>query len=429
MRPSLVSWTSLEPDFLPPDAKLEAGYVRYVRALRISGPNEELYFETCIRRSQYDEGQKRHLDGFSYSAISYAWDDPTPTRKLIVDGEERMVAENLWHFLHLEYSEYDYGLDGWLWIDALCIDQSDARERTHQVGIMSEIFGRTDNVISWLGPAYDNSDHAMHAIAISHYSNPFTGRRTSKYPVLTQADMAQAICSLCERSYWKRLWVFQELRHARRIELMCETTRISWHEFTQLWRTIVDIAATDEKCSDRLKQSLATRMMTLRAKPIDFSLWNLLKETRNLECADQRDRVYALLSVATVGREGIEANYHNGVTPLHLAHSALQNKYSMRPPGALDDVLMDCEFLEDVFRMNRGDMLRYRRHDAGGHVDFAFFQTVWYSRHPESILPREFRRFGERVKDEHAEAFSCETWVQYDNYCNILPYTNILPTQ
>jgi hypothetical protein len=80
----------------------------------------------------------------------------------------------------------------WLWIDALCIDQSDAQERTHQVEIMSEIFGRADSVISWLGPAYDNSEHAMNAIA----GYPYDGK-TSKHTALNRTELSEAICSLC----------------------------------------------------------------------------------------------------------------------------------------------------------------------------------------------------------------------------------------
>jgi hypothetical protein len=428
MRPNLDSESGPEPDELPHDAKLQAGYIRYIRILPTKGPSEELCFETCIRRSQFDDDsdENRIPDMFFYSAISYSWGDPTPSHLIIVDGHERMVARNLWQFLQqsdtkrtdlldtesfrrlreLKAELLEFGKlwkeapssgvdlrfrqnikwrqhamielyrekwpDNWLWIDALCIDQSDARERTHQVGIMSEIFGRADEVIAWLGPAYDNSEHAMTTIA--GYTSD---RSPNHHSALGQTELSEAICSLCERQYWQRLWVFQELRHAKVIALMCGEVTIPWTEFTLLWRAIVDIATTDEGRSDRLNQSLATRMITLRSKPIDFSLWNLLKETRNLECADQRDRVYALLSVATRGHENIEADY-SANTPLRLAHMILQNKYAMRPPRALDDVLMDCEFLEDVFRMGRGDMLRYRRPDAGGHND-SKVRTRWYS--------------------------------------------------
>jgi hypothetical protein len=121
---------------------------------------------------------------------------------------------------------------------------------------------------------------------------------------------------------------------------------------------------------------------------MDFSLWNILRDTRNLECADQRDRVYALLSVATRGHENIEADYSTN-TPPHLAHMILQNKYAMRPPRALDDVLMGCEFLEDVFRMDRFTMLPYRCHDAVGHND-SEVRTLWYA-NDSLLLPRSLQ--------------------------------------
>jgi hypothetical protein len=195
----------------------------------------------------------------------------------------------------------------------------------------------------------------------------YASTSTSAHPFLSQAELSQAICNLRERPYWKRLWVFQELRHARHITLMCGDTTISWDQFRLLWRAIVDIATTDGSRSDRLKQSLATRMLTLRSKPIDFSLWNLLRKTQTLECSNPRDRVYALLSVATAGHEDIQADY--SLDPLYLALCVLHMKYTMRRPGAMDDVLLDCKFLKDVFGMTVGIMLRYRRHGAGGHND------------------------------------------------------------
>jgi hypothetical protein len=354
----------------PHYAKLRAGYRRLVRILPTQGPNEELCFETSIR----------HTSG-SYSAISYSWGDPTPSHSIIVDGHERLIAKNLWQFLqqtntkhtnlrHTTSQQHFY--QHWLWIDALSIDQSDARERTHQVGIMSEIFRGANQVISWLGPAYDNSDHVMTTIAA--YTS---AEQLSNHPTLTQVELSEAICSLCERPYWKRLWVFQEMRPAWKLYLRCGEITMTWDEFTLLWRVIMDIEMTDEDRSTRLYQSLATRMMTLRSNPIDSSLWNLLKETRDLECADQRDRVYALLGVATSGHEDIEADYDTKVTPLRLAHMTLQNKYAIRPPTALNTILMDCNLIEDVFRMHRGTMLRYRRRNASGRFD-SEARTIWY---------------------------------------------------
>jgi hypothetical protein len=411
MRPTFDPASESKPDELPSDAKLQAGYIRYIRILPTEGPNGEICFETCIRRSRpHDESHARRITNrLFYSAISYAWGDAVSSHPVIVDGRERMVATNLWYFLEHAFRKHMYlrrthsqrtkelldweetalsyeevinedriafasrslemesRLEGiqeemttlqqkawpenWLWIDALCIDQADARERTHQVGIMSEIFGRADQVISWLGKAYAMSAVAMTALA--DYKS-----KQHEYFARRREGLSYAISSLCERPYWKRLWVFQELRHAKQIMLMCGEETISWDQFTMLWRVVVDIAMTDEEGSERVRQSLATRMMMLRAKPMDFSLWNLLKETRNLECADQRDRVYALLSVATDGHERIEADYDRMVTPLCLAHCALRARYTVQPPWTLDNVFRDCEFLEDVFRITRGEMTK-----------------------------------------------------------------------
>jgi hypothetical protein len=204
MRPNLDPESELKPEYLPPDAKLEAGYIRYIRILPMEEPHGAICFETCIRRSQFDNDSDNDSDHgghqgsaperFHYCAISYAWGDPAPSHAIIVDGQRRLVATNMWHFLeriHLRYERPHHlkrvlarreqlqhvmsvnpsevegiedriqevlrekrlrtqgrWFEDWLWIDALCIDQSDLRERTHQVGIMSEIFGRANQVIS-----------------------------------------------------------------------------------------------------------------------------------------------------------------------------------------------------------------------------------------------------------------------------------------
>jgi hypothetical protein len=315
----------------------------------------------CISRRQKWIAYREFLSWVGVAVIRGDPGDPRETEyskldrrmKDLIDDFGLTKADEFEHGIKYLMAEKDNWLGEWLWIDALCIDQSDARERTHQVGIMSEIFGRADRVISWLGPAYDNSEHAMNTIAA--YASDQSPNKTH---TLSQAELSEAICSLCERSYWKRLWVFQELRHANDIILMCGAQSMPWDHFRQLWRAMVDIATTDEGRSDRLWQSLATRMMTLRLKPMNFSLWNLLKETQNLECADQRDRIYALLSVATEGHEGIEPDYDSSATPLDLAHRTLQNKHALRVARTLDEVAVDCEFLKSVFRLKKGCMLR-----------------------------------------------------------------------
>lgn len=381
------------------NSRLESGCVRYVRIPRELNTDtvDTIRFETCIRRNLSHVDPSKHLnlgqDSFTYSAVSYAWGNPTPKHQIFVDGESHQIAENLWQFL-LQAKAKPELLSGWLWIDALSIDQSDPEERRHQVGIMSSIFQNAYQVFVWLGPALENSDVAMSALSASSMKRYVfeqfylpNNHDLPEYNWLTRSEsiqklkrweperfeewatgVANAIGALCDRPYWKRLWVFQELRHAEQITITCGEQIVPWDKFGNLWSVLAEIGALNEHTVDMLKGSLATRMVTLRAKPMDFSLWNLLKETRNLACWDRRDRVYALLSVATEGHEGIEADYRKTTTPLTIAHDTLRHKYAMRSPRTLDDVLADCEFLEDVFGMLRSEMLQYARVQSSGQV-------------------------------------------------------------
>jgi hypothetical protein len=396
MRPHLDSEPGLKPDELPPVAKLEAGYIRYIRMLLTPRLDGEVSFETCIRRARSDDDidPSRDQGSFFYTAISYAWGDPTPFRSIVLDGHKRLVAQNLWHFLQRTRAQRTFlhrvtpfiGRDSWpehwLWIDALCISQSDARERAQQIGIMSEIFGRADQVISWLGLACNTSEHAMTTIT-GHASDGYV----IEQPTISQRDLSEAICSLCERPYWKRLWVFQELRHAQHILLACGNQTITWRQFTALRNATVRITVRYPTISERMKQNMATRMITLRTRPsIDDTLWGLLKETENLVCADPRDRVYALLSVATGGHEGIEADYsreqhHN--TPLDLAHRTLRNHYALQPPRALADISADCTFLTTAFGMSQDAIVMYGRHR---HVD----RDQWYRNELQYLYDKSF---------------------------------------
>ncbi|KAF2830838.1 HET-domain-containing protein, partial [Ophiobolus disseminans] len=38
-----------------------------------------------------------------------------------------------------------------LWIDAICINQSDLLERNHQVAQMRDVYTKAESVIAWLG--------------------------------------------------------------------------------------------------------------------------------------------------------------------------------------------------------------------------------------------------------------------------------------
>jgi hypothetical protein len=82
-----------------------------------------------------------------YDALSYCWGAEMSPHRSLVDGITIQLTESL-----------DMGLRrlrqrGYctLWVDALCINQQDVKERNHQVQHMSSIYGIARHVLIWLG--------------------------------------------------------------------------------------------------------------------------------------------------------------------------------------------------------------------------------------------------------------------------------------
>ena len=128
-----------------------------------------------------------------YSALSDSWGAPVPDdrlRRIFIHREPVAVRPTLSLFLEIMASQ-TLGID--LWIDALCINQGDVKERDRQISMMGEIYKVAQLVYVWLGPGDDDTNYAMEYIKDS--------------PPRTRFD--QGIFSICaekllKASYWTR---------------------------------------------------------------------------------------------------------------------------------------------------------------------------------------------------------------------------------
>jgi hypothetical protein len=98
-------------------------------------------------------------DAPEYAALSYVWGDPSDTlaEDIFVDGKSCAVTPNLSAALHEirkfceEHRWRDDDFPRYLWVDAVCINQADTAEKSHQVALMGEIYSGAEEVISWVG--------------------------------------------------------------------------------------------------------------------------------------------------------------------------------------------------------------------------------------------------------------------------------------
>jgi len=83
----------------------------------------------------------------AYAALSYVWGDETVHEDIVVNGQRKSVTYNLSRALR-EFENYGPHI---VWIDALCINQADDVEKSHQVAIMGDIYRSAEIVKIWLG--------------------------------------------------------------------------------------------------------------------------------------------------------------------------------------------------------------------------------------------------------------------------------------
>ncbi|KAF1979486.1 hypothetical protein BU23DRAFT_522764 [Bimuria novae-zelandiae CBS 107.79] len=85
-----------------------------------------------------------------YIAISYTWGVANATNHTFItcNGVRVLVSENLSTILRrLRHPLLHVNV----WADALCINQADVSERTHQVGLMGQIYANSPETVVWLG--------------------------------------------------------------------------------------------------------------------------------------------------------------------------------------------------------------------------------------------------------------------------------------
>lgn len=82
-----------------------------------------------------------------WTCLSYTWGSEAATKEIMVNGIPLLVRSNVYDFLR-EASRRRLAN---LWIDSICINQSDIEERSAQVEFMSDVFGGAKLVVVWLG--------------------------------------------------------------------------------------------------------------------------------------------------------------------------------------------------------------------------------------------------------------------------------------
>ncbi|KAB8291751.1 hypothetical protein EYC80_006546 [Monilinia laxa] len=283
----------------------------------------------------------------AYEALSYEWKESSQNGPMIIVNDKRIIIrENLYHALkQIRHPE----TDRYIWIDALCINQRKVKERNAQVQIMGDIYSGASKVIVWLGNAEDKSDDAIkmlqdisaqvvlkrtEQISDEEYENRL-GHLSNNY---SHKDW-KALVALCQRPYWSRIWVLQEVHLAKTYEVRCGSKFIGGAEFqssiapfaagvikTDISSDYCRIISTSAVAAHRLAKDISSQSNTLRR-------WIIVTSSGGFISKKPHDMIYALLGVSRDWQNGEVALIPDYKKPLLDLFLDVVPIVKSKPPG------------------------------------------------------------------------------------------------
>jgi hypothetical protein len=274
-----------------------------------------------------------------YSALSYTWGSgPSPNHTLTLNSTSFPITSNLASFLaHYRTPTSSEHLP--LWIDAVCINQSNNAEKSSQISSMAKIYTQAAKTIIWLGAEDEDSPLAFRLIRkLDAIFDEFTIGRPRIVEAMERAAVTrphgrawQALGKLMERRWWERVWVVQEVALARRAEVWCGAEREDWEIVAGVVARIEEYSfqgfTVKEEEFDGFGGGGGGWQMVINlqgareriVRGMERSLEMMLRSLYPLQAEDPRDKVYGVLGIVGDAEElGIKPDYEMSVEEVYM---------------------------------------------------------------------------------------------------------------
>lgn len=298
----------------------------------------------CDDDDDEDETITCELKAFSlngqpeYEALSYCWTQANPSCTTVVNGTVFHVRPNLFNYLKQRHVEKD---TGWIFIDAICINQHDLSERNAQVRLMGDVYRGAAQVVVWLG----NEDRwrgcdtkAVEAIQQHCEGTQFLDLDAvgGENPTIRMAIWTVFQTAFLPPGYWSRAWIVQEIALSRRsvfkyrhLSLDAKSFKIFLllnREYDSPKRATRGgaLAGSNGVGSDSPKGDLQTRAEHLASATAlnacffgvlsDGSIHDLIIFFSRQNCSEWRDKIYAFTGLV---RSGLPIDYAIGRVELY----------------------------------------------------------------------------------------------------------------
>lgn len=318
-----------------------------------------------IRLLTIDKGHKLGLQAFDldscppYTALSYVWGEPNPTRQIEINDLSVPIRPNLYDVLRVillqiagdvspssaapRMVQDSRTVNGanvepvqscnlprssgiyHLWVDAICIMQSSIEERNHQVQMMGHIYMQAGLVLVWLGSSF----------------NERVLQLPTESPVTELKDCLDAFL---QSIYWTRVWCVQELVLGSTVGFLTSDIIVPFDLMDRYLRSRAGLPHHfPGYISTRRPIALEEKHQRSSGRG-SYTLKAAVKQFRSLRCEHPLDEVFGLLSLVNwEGQPPLLADYSLSPSQLYdrldcyaiQIHDLSTRLWRLIPPDAL----------------------------------------------------------------------------------------------
>ncbi|KAE9378325.1 hypothetical protein N431DRAFT_528575 [Stipitochalara longipes BDJ] len=211
-----------------------------------------------------------------YECISHRWENSTKTKTIVLNGRNLKVSPNVYNILRIRRPAFSSRL---IWIDSVCINQEDSKEKSCQVRMMQTIYAKAT--------------------------------RVTQNEWITSPEWL-ALRKLFRHTWFERCWIIQEVVLASNVYVLYGGTYIDWNVLLGLISAFIQEQGGPIRrliAGETSQQMVSTPASLLHGPilegyrrtyrerlPLEFHA--LLRSSLTFRATDPRDKMFALQGIS-----------------------------------------------------------------------------------------------------------------------------------
>lgn len=254
-----------------------------------------------------------------YSALSYCWGVDLKPYKLKTPEGSLAITSSCDAALR---SLRQRNAPMWIWVDAICIDQSNNHEKANQIRLIRDIYQNADLVYGYVGEPPNDPDMAIETLLQIRTQEMESDKWPSNLPSIPlswagrkvpppKSPAWDSIDDFFANDWFKRVWITQEIVLGSDVMIVYGSERARWSHLIQGLETCLRdtqlLIESNKPAPEHILKAAAPALALARTRKLysegplrrKYDLLTLLELFSHTRATLERDKMFGLLGLAS----------------------------------------------------------------------------------------------------------------------------------